>query len=215
MNMPSPYQELVLSTVRGEVGVRHYPCPGTTSGIIWVGGVGGFWDGPAGNLYAHLSESLVRQDLTSLRINVRCPTDLDECVADTLAGIAFLQDRQVRHLGLVGHALAGAVVIRAAVYSGLPDTVVALAAQSQGAELVGQLPSRCSLLLIHGTSDEVVHVSNAEYLAALAHPPKELYLCEGARHALEEAAPSIHQRVSEWLCRYLGRSKDFAYSHAS
>jgi dienelactone hydrolase len=203
--MPShpPYHECALSTIRGDVGVRHYRCPGALSGIVWVGGIGGFWDGPAGDLYPHLCEALLADDITSVRVNVRCPTDLDESVADTLAGIALLRDLQVSHIGLVGHALAGAVAIRAAVYSGLVNTVVTLSAQSHGAELVGQLPSACSLLVIHGGDDEVVHVSNAEYLAALAHDPKELLVCPGARHRLDEAAPIIHQRVSEWLRRYL------------
>jgi alpha/beta superfamily hydrolase len=215
MDVSSSYQEGVISTVRGPVRYRHYPCPVALSGVIWVGGIGGFWDGPAGNLYARLSEALVKEGMTSLRINVRCPTDLNESVADTLAAIAFLQDLQVDHLGLVGHALAGAVAIRAAVYSGRPETVVALAAQSQGAELVGQLSSDCSLLLIHGTADEVLHVSNSEYLAALAHQPKELLLCEGARHGLEEAAPAVHQHVGQWLRRNLRRPDQQAFSAAS
>jgi dienelactone hydrolase len=210
----TPYHELALSTVRGDVGVRHYPCPGALSGIVWVGGLGGFWDGPAGDLYSHLSEALLADDITSLRVNVRCPTDLDESVADTLAGIALLRELRVRHIGLVGHAFAGAAAIRAAVYSGQADTVVTLAAQSHGAELVGQLPSACSLLLIHGSADEVVHVSNAEYLAALAHEPKELLLCPGARHRLDEAAPVIHERVSEWLRRYLRRTEAFVLPQA-
>ncbi len=215
MNRGHPYHEFLLPTGRGDVGVREYRCPDRGNGIIWVGGMGGFWDGPAGNLYAHLAEAFTKEGMISLRIKVRCPTDLDESVADTLAGIAYLNSQGVRRVALVGHALAGAAVIRAGVYSNRPSTVIALATQSHGAELVGQLPVDCSLLLIHGTADEVVHVSNAEYLAALAHEPYELLLCDGARHSLEESAPAIHHRVGEWIRRKLGPSEQLAYPQAS
>ncbi len=56
-------------------------------------------------------------------------------------GIVFFRDLRVRHIGLVGHAFAGAVAIRAAVYSGQADTVVTLAAQSHGAGWIKRLPS--------------------------------------------------------------------------
>lgn len=67
----TPYHECVLSTVRGDIGVRHYPCPGALSGIVWVGGIGGFWDGSAGDLYSHLSEALLADDIASLRVNLQ------------------------------------------------------------------------------------------------------------------------------------------------
>jgi alpha-beta hydrolase superfamily lysophospholipase len=60
---------------------------------------------------------------------------------------------------------------------------------------VGQLPSHCSLLLIHGTADEVLHVSNSEYIAALANVPKQLLMLQGAKHTLDEAAHDVHREV--------------------
>jgi alpha/beta superfamily hydrolase len=209
-----PFHELTISARPGGVEVRHYDAPGAECGVVWVGGVGGFWDGPAGDLYPHLCDALRREGIGSLRINVRHPTDLDACVADTLSGIAFLRDRGIARLALVGHAFAGAVAIRAAVYSTLPETVVALAAQSQGAELVSRLPIHCSLFLLHGTADEVVHVSNSEYLAALAHPPKRLLLLEGARHRLDEAAPTVHREVGAWLRDHLRPSQQLTLPEA-
>jgi alpha/beta superfamily hydrolase len=199
MSSSSDYEEIIIPTARGNVGGRLYTCPHAIKGVIWIGGMGGFWDGPAGNLYTHLSESLLQEKMASLRLNVRCPTNLDESVLDTLAAIDFLRERRIRGIGLVGHSFAGAVAIRAAVYSTLPSTVVTLAVQSQGADIVGQLPSHCSLLLIHGTADEVLHVSNSEYVAALAAVPKQLLLLQGAKHTLDEAANDIHREVEQWL----------------
>lgn len=187
---------------------------------MWVGGLGGFWDGPAGDLYPRLCESLARQGIASLRIKVRHPTDLDESVADGLTGIEFFRDRGIRHIGLVGHSFAAAVVIRAAVYSTLPDTVVALAPQSQGAEIVGQLPVHCSLFLLHGTDDEVVHVSNSEYLAALAHPPRRLLLLAGPNTGWMKPPPmctakSAHGSVTICARRTPGRCRKPASPHDS
>jgi dienelactone hydrolase len=210
-----PFRELTLPAGSGAVAVRYYDAPDAESGIVWVGGLGGFWDGPAGDLYPRLCDSLRRDAIASVRVNVRHPTDLDASVIDTLAAIAFLRDRGIRRLGLVGHAFAGAVAIRAAVYSALPETVVTLAAQSQGAELVGRLPPHCSLFLLHGTADEVVHVSNSEYLAALAHPPKRLLLFDAAKHRLDEAAAEIHREVGAWLCEHLRPSDQLALPRAS
>jgi fermentation-respiration switch protein FrsA (DUF1100 family) len=204
MNQQAPYfKEIILPSVGGDIPCRLYESAGAKSGIVWIGGMGGYWDGPGGELYSHLCKSLLADRITSLRVNVRCPTNLDESVADTLTGIRFLQNLGVGHIGLVGHSFAGAVAIRAAVYSTLPETVITLAAQSLGAELVGRLPRHCALFLIHGTVDEVVHVSNSEYLYALAHEPKKLRLFEGARHRLDEAAHELRSEVGGWLRQHL------------
>ena len=190
--MSSLFQNIVLPTARGNIGAHYYAKPDAVSGVVWIGGIGGFWDGIAGDLYTHACKSLLQDNIASLRVNLRCPRHLDESVADALAGIMYLHEGHIRRIGLVGHSFAGAVAIRAAVYSAIPQTVVSLACQSQGAELVGHLPRRCSLLLVHGTADEVLHVSNAEYLATLAHQPKRLLLIEGATHTLDDAAEHLH-----------------------
>lgn len=203
MNRAMAYKDIVLPWVGGDVAGRLYESPGAWRGVIWVDGMGGFWDGSGSDLYSNLSESLLADHITSLRVNVRFPTQLDESVADILIALSFLQRKGVQDIGLVGHAFAGAAAIRAAVYSTIPKTVITLAAQSLGAELIGQLPRHCALLLIHGTADEVLHVSNSEYLCALAHEPKTLLLFEGAKHKLEEAAQEIRSEVGRWLRHHL------------
>jgi hypothetical protein len=201
------YKDIILPSVGGDISCRLYEAAGAERGVVWIGGLGGYWDGPGGELYPHLCESFLADRITSLRVNVRYATHLDESIADTLTGVRFLQTFGIRHIGLVGHSFAGAVAIRAAVYSTLPETVVTLAAQSLGAELVGRLPRNCALLLIHGTADEVVHVSNSEYLCALAHEPKQLRLFEGARHKLDEVAQELHSEVGGWLRQHLRLSE--------
>jgi hypothetical protein len=59
-----------------------------------------------------------------------------------------------------------------------------------------------------------VHVSNSEYLAALAHPPKRLLLLEGARHRLDEAAPTVHREVGAWLRDHLRPSQQLTLPEA-
>lgn len=213
MRMTEPFQEFQLSTARGALTCRHYIRPGARSGIIWLGGVGGFWDGPARDLYPRLCEDLVFYGLTSLRVRFRHPTNVNESVADALSAMQFLRDADVHEMGLVGHSFGGAVAIQAGTFSAtVPKTVVALAPQSQGAEGVGRLPEDCSILLIHGKADEVLHFSNSEYLHALAHPPKRLLLYEHARHSLDEAAPDVHRSVREWLIRHLAGREHWTHA---
>jgi pimeloyl-ACP methyl ester carboxylesterase len=121
--------------------------------VIYVGEVNGGWDSPARELYSKLSRKLVSNVISSLRECYRHPADLNECVTDVIAGIKFLEYNRIQSVGLVGHSLGEAVVIKAA--AALPNiirTVVTLSTQSYGAvESVSQLGQGSSILLIHGT----------------------------------------------------------------
>ena len=107
---------------------------------------------------------------------------------------------------MVGHSLGGAVVIKSA--AALPNivrTIVTLATQSYGAvEAVSQLGQEgCSILLIHGTDDDVLSPVCSSYVYNKASDPKHIILFEGAKHGLEEAAKEINQIIYQWLLEHL------------
>jgi pimeloyl-ACP methyl ester carboxylesterase len=65
-----------------------------------------------------------------------------------------------------------------------------------GTEWVDQL-TPCPLLLVHGTEDEVLAPASLEpEVQARAAQPKQLYLFDGARHLLDEAADEVHGAVA-------------------
>jgi pimeloyl-ACP methyl ester carboxylesterase len=201
------YTAVKLQTSHQEkIDCRYYAFKDTKKAVIYVGGVGGGWDSPAGELYSRLSQSLLSNGISSLRIRYRYPTDLNECVIDVIAGVKFLEYNRIQSIGLVGHSLGGAVVIKAA--AALPNivrTVVTLATQSYGAvEAVSQLgQERCSILLIHGTDDDILWPICSSHVYDKANDPKRIILVEGAGHGLGEAAEDTYQTTYRWLLEHL------------
>ncbi|MGZ7118041.1 MAG: hypothetical protein ACXVHS_11470, partial [Methanobacterium sp.] len=59
------YIPIIITTSRGEIFCRYYKSSTTTSGAIWVGGVGGGFDSPAGGLYPQLSRKLKEEGISS------------------------------------------------------------------------------------------------------------------------------------------------------
>jgi pimeloyl-ACP methyl ester carboxylesterase len=201
------YRLIKLQTSRQEkIDCRYYyASKDAKKAVIYVGGVGGGWDSPARELYSKLSRKLVSNGISSLRVRYRHPVDLNECVIDVIAGIKFLEYNRIQSVGLVGHSLGGAVVIKAA--AALPyivRTVVTLSTQSYGAvESVSQLGQGCSILLIHGNDDDVLSPICSSYVYNKASDPKHIILFEGAKHGLEEAAKEINQIIYQWLLEHL------------
>jgi pimeloyl-ACP methyl ester carboxylesterase len=196
----------VQTSHQEKIDCRYYACKDAKNAVIYVGGVGGGWDSPARDLYSKLSRSLLSSGISSLRIRYRYPIDLNECVIDVIAGIKFLEYNRIKSVGLVGHSLGGAVVIKAA--AALPNivrTVVTLATQSYGAvEAVSKLGQEgCSILLIHGTYDDVLWSICSSYVYNKASDPKRIILLEGAGHGLEEAAEETYQTTYRWLLEHL------------
>ncbi len=205
---PEGYQPVRLKTSRGNVDCRYYPVAGTQRGVIWVGGVGGGWDTPAQGLYPRLCQEFICQEfmdeaIASLRVRFRHPTQMEESILDVLAGINYLQSEGVKLIALTGHSFGGAVVIQAAAISQAVRTVVTLATQSYGADAVSQLASPCSILLLHGTADQVLTPACSKYVYELAHEPKRLILYQGADHGLDQVATEVHQVAHDWIVEQL------------
>jgi len=200
------YEPLTLETSRGPVECRYYPVAGTSRGAIWVGGIGGNFDTPARGLYPRLCQALRDEGIASLWVSYRHPAALEESVLDVLAGLTYLEGEGMDTLALVGHSFGGPVVIQAAALDDDVRTVVALATQSYGTAPVEQLGPRCSVLLLHGTADATVPPSDSEHVYRLAREPKQLVLCEGAGHGLDETAEEVHQVVHDWIVDQLSKA---------
>lgn len=204
-----PYQLVKLDTQRGEIVCRYYSSnthnPASVA-IVYVTGVGGGWGTPAIGLYPRLCCSLARIGIDGLRVRYRHPTDLLESVFDTLAGIAFLrEEHRIKAIGLVGHSFGGAVVIQAAVQaSDIVSTLVTLATQSYGAaHAISKLKHGTSALMIHGSDDKVLPAYCSEEVYQKAHDPKQIVLCEGAGHGLDEVSEEVYELVYGWLVNSL------------
>jgi dipeptidyl aminopeptidase/acylaminoacyl peptidase len=64
-------------------------------------------------------------------------------------------------------------------------------------DYIGRIPPR-SLLLVHGSSDEVVDISHAHRLYARAGQPKQMAIIEGAGHRLRHSEEAM-AIVIDWL----------------
>lgn len=194
------YRAVKLVTNVGDIDYRYYPAAGAKRGAIFVCGAGGGWDTPVkGVLYPQLCQELRGEAIACLRIRYRYPNRLEESVLDVLAGITFLESEGIEAIALLGHSFGGAVVICAAAISQSVRTVVALSSQTYGVKPASQLAPRCSLLLIHGTSDRVLPASCSQYIYSIAGEPKHLTLYNGADHYLDEVASEVILEVRQWI----------------
>lgn len=204
----TPFQAVRLTTRRGEVACRHYAVEATRKAALYVGGAGGGWDTPAGGLYPKLCEALQAEGIAGLRVRFRNPHVLGEAVHDVQAGLAYLQQKAIDHVALVGHSFGGAVVVQAAAMVPAVRTVVALATQSYGADPAARLGPRCSLLLLHGTADEILPARSSQYVFDLAGEPRQLMFFPGAGHVLDEVAEEIYRVTYGWITAQLALDEE-------
>ena len=201
----APYRRLTIGTNRGDVSCRYYPSENATVGVVLAGGMGGAWNSPGGGrLFPDISAELSDRGIASVRIEYRHPTNLVESILDVLAGTIFLTLTGVHSQGLVGHSLGAAAVAQAATFSNTVKTVVLLSTQSFGAaEAALTLGGRASMLLMHGTEDDVLPSTCSEFVYALAKEPKEIILLPGGDHMLMSVEEEARERTVAWLSREL------------
>ena len=193
-----PGESVLLRTDRGAIQALRHPAPAAQHGVIWVGGARGGFGRPGQGVYARLAEALRQDRIASLRLCYRHPNVLPECALDILAGIAALQRDHVQRVVLVGHSFGGAVVITAGAVHAHVAGVVALAPQTYGARLAGQLAPR-PLLVVHGKADTRLPYSCGVQIYDWAREPKQLVLFEGAEHRLDECAEDLDQLLTQWI----------------
>lgn len=202
---PQGFEAVRLETRRGPVHCRLYPVPESRA-AIFVGGIAGNWDTPAGGLYPRLCADLPGEGVTCLRVKYRDPTALQEAEFDVLAGVEYLQRRHANAIALIGHAFGGAAAIRAAARCAAVRTVVTLATQSYGAEAVRELGPSCSILLVHGLNDRTLTPNCSAQLHAQAAEPKRLELLPDVGHVLDEAAEQVFRETRAWVLGELRRA---------
>jgi len=175
---------------------------GSYKGIIYMHGVGGGTHGP-GNIYHPLAEKLLKFEISSLLIDCRYDSDLDECISDVLACIDYLgKHYKIDTIGLTGWSFGGAVVISAAAWDRRVKTVITVASQSYGTGDVDRISPR-PILLIHGTADRTLSFECSVDIAKRAREPKKVVLFEDADHGISQDRDELFRLVREWFLKYL------------
>jgi hypothetical protein len=169
--------------------------------VIYMHGVGGGTHGPA-NIYHPLAEDMLKGNISSLLINCRYHSDLEECISDVLACINYLDEYyHMGCIGLIGWSFGGAVVISAAAREKRVRTVVTVASQEYGTQDVDKIGA--SLLLIHGTADNTLSYSCSVHISERAREPKKLVLFPGADHGISQYRDEMFDLVKDWILERL------------
>jgi len=188
---------VILRSTKGDIEGIYHRAEGS-AGVIWVSGSLGGLDGPSFGIFKTLSTTLVKDGISSLRLDYRLPGDFDQCVHDVLVGVNFLTQSGVDNIALVGHSFGGAVVIMAATISTEVKAVVGLSSQTYGAHRVSKLSPK-PLLLIHGDRDRNLPARSSWHIFGDAKEPKEIVIYKGSGHFLRECHQELHDLLRSWL----------------
>jgi dienelactone hydrolase len=198
--MPNETQ-LDIATPRGVVRGVYHDAEGALSAVVMVSGALGGVAGPSG-AYPALAGQLQVGKIAALRLDYREPGNMNECVYDLDAGLDELRRRGVKRVALVGWSFGGAVAISSSVAHGDVLGVATLASQTAGTDAVSRLAPR-SLLLVHGTADQVLPDWCSRYLYEEAGEPKRLILFEGDGHEFSRSHAEAVRILFEWASALL------------
>jgi len=187
---------LAIATPHGVVRAIYHPAEGATGAVVLVSGALGGVAGPSG-AYPALARRLQAARSAALRLDYRKPGSMNECVYDVDAGLDELRHRGVKQFAVIGWSFGGAVAIRSGVAHSDVLGVATLASQTAGADAVSRLAPR-SLLLLHGTADQVLPDWCSRYLYEEASEPKRLVLCDGDGHEFSRSRAEVVQILFEW-----------------
>lgn len=190
-------QRVTIRTTRGPIGVITHTAGSFSRSALCVSGALGGFDGPS-KLYPRLGRDLPGKGIGVARLDYRSPNDFNQCLLDTMAGLAFLRALGSDRAALVGHSFGGAVAINAGTIDPMVKTVISISSQLAGAHVVAQLAPR-PLLLIHGTADRILSLKTSKMLYERAQEPKTIRLFEGADHRLGQCIEQVTTIVEDWL----------------
>jgi pimeloyl-ACP methyl ester carboxylesterase len=197
------YRRIQMYTEEGPIESHYYAAPFATKAIIFVGNDSVGFDSPGNNMYPRLALDLLSWQVNSLQIRFRDPMDVSQGVLDVLAGVVFLQTEKISSIGIVGHSFGGAVAIHAALAVPAVSTVVGLAPQNFGTEVISLLQDSQSVLLLHGKKDEVLPALSSATLYQLAHEPKDVFFYNNAKHNFNESAEKVYEKTKAWILAQL------------
>jgi dienelactone hydrolase len=192
---------LEITTSHGKVIGACHPVEGATNAVVMVSGALGGVAGPSG-AYPALAGQFQAAKIAALRLDYRKPENMNECVYDLDAGLDELRRRGLKRFALVGWSFGGAVVISSGVAHSDVLGVATLASQTAGTAAVSRLAPR-SLLLVHGTADQVLPDWCSRYLYEEAGEPKRLILCEGDGHEFSRSHAEVVQTLLDWAVALL------------
>lgn len=194
------YDTVAIETERGCVESRHYTGRDTRFAVVVVGGCGGGFGTPGEFLYHHLGLALQERSVTMMWLKFRKPRDLHETIHDVRAAVDCLESVGFEKIAVVGHSAGGAAVISAAAMEPAVTSVVTLASQNAGADLVGKIAPR-PFVIIHGKHDRILPGSCAIDLFNRALEPKTLKFFDGG-HKLASSATELFHYVYDQLCSH-------------
>jgi dienelactone hydrolase len=197
---------LDIVTSHGKVTGLYHPVESATNAVVIVSGALGGLAGPSG-AYPALAGQLQAVGIAAMRLEYREPENMNECVYDLDAGLEELRRRGVKRFALVGWSFGGAVVISSGVAHSDVVGVATLASQTAGTAAVSRLAPR-SLLLLHGTADQVLPDGCSRFLYAEASEPKRLILYEGDGHDFSRSHAQVVQTLFDWAVALLAASVD-------
>lgn len=189
---------VTLQTNHGDLDAVFVPCEGKTGCVIFIGDEG------AEGVYRRLSEDLVANGITSLRLRPRVPGEFTDGLIDTLAACSFLKGLGGESAVIVGHSYAGAVAVRAGTISPFACAVAALAPQRYGTQGVEEM--RKPLLLIHGSDDQVLLPLASDDVYQRAQEPKQMVIIEGAGHSFRGEGDRLYDLLSAFITQHVSDS---------
>jgi len=196
------FRHLEIYTMRGLLTLLWHGPVDAAEVVVTCGGGMGSLLGPADGLYHELGVRFAARGIGTVRVGYRKPNDLSRCVHDVAAASDLAGRRGARRFVVIGHSFGGAVAIQTGAVLG-PHCrgVVTLSTQSAGCEVASEL-GEIPLLLMHGTSDEILPPETSAMVQMLAGHG-EVVLFPGTGHLLSEASGEIRDRLGDWIPAHL------------
>lgn len=213
-------------------GVLHTPAEKTKACVITCHGLASNKDSPK---YIELAKRLCANGIAVFRFDFRgCGespgvigrTVIPDRIEDLENAMDFTGKRY-SEMGLMGSSLGGSLSILKAAFDERVKALVTWATpcvlperifgpEGSRYDVIGALRRKHRpILIVHGTSDEVVPISHAQTLFENANEPKRILKIDGADHVFSNPA---HRRAAleatiDWFKSYLTRIQNSFRSH--